>query len=93
MAASGSQNICFYFSRDGLQQLLTRAGFKVVKHMYISRIPYTVLSQKYQLAGFSRKLANFSVKVLQYFPMKICDLTGFGMMHNIWAQPLIEPVT
>lgn len=76
-----------HFSKLGLKALLSRTGFEIQRHIYLSRIPYFSLSNKLKLTGFKRNAVNFGVKVLQYLPLKICNLTGTGIMHNLWASP------
>lgn len=75
-----------YFSYRGIQILLERAHYNVMKHSYISRIPYALVSNKLNLTGISRSLMNFSVKWSQKLPIKIIDFMGVGFSHNIWGQ-------
>lgn len=76
-----------YFSSQGLKSILERSGFKIQLSKSISRIPYFILSDKLKLTGFKRKISNYLVKSSQILPLKMVDLLGFGMMHNIWARP------
>ncbi len=77
-----------YFSKAGIKALLFRTGFLVQKHCYISRIPYTVLSNKFKLSGICRSFGNLSLRMMQWLPMRLCNLTGTGVMHNVWAKPI-----
>ncbi len=75
-----------YFSKKGLATLLNKAGFVTKDHMYITRIPYSTLSKRFNLKGLPRKLMNISVKYIQKLPLKAIDFLGLGLNHNIWAQ-------
>jgi len=77
-----------YFSKKGLSILLKKAGFKINHHLLISRIPYNSVSNRLRLHGFSRKVTNFLVKIIQFIPLRILDGLGLGFVHNIWAQSL-----
>lgn len=75
-----------YFSKIGLTTLLIRTGFVNKGHIYITRIPYNILSKKFNLKGSKRILLNIVVKYAQKLPLKIIDLGGLGLTHNIWAK-------
>ena len=75
-----------YFSKRGLIAILNRAGFIIKDHMYISRIPYNVLSKRMTLTNIPRRIVNAMVKNLQKLPLGIINGLGFGFIHNIWAQ-------
>jgi 2-polyprenyl-3-methyl-5-hydroxy-6-metoxy-1,4-benzoquinol methylase len=75
-----------YFSAKGLATLLSRAGFAVKSHMYISRIPYNALSRRLNLAGAPRRIMNGLVKNLQKPPLQLMNWLGLGLTHNIWGQ-------
>jgi 2-polyprenyl-3-methyl-5-hydroxy-6-metoxy-1,4-benzoquinol methylase len=75
-----------YFSGKGLATLLSRAGFVVKSHIYVSRIPYNSLSRKMNLAGAPRLIMNGLAKNLQEPPLKLINWLGLGFTHNIWGQ-------
>jgi len=54
-----------YFSKDGLVFLLKRAGFKIMQHLFISRIPYYAVSNRLDLQGIGRNLSNSLVEHIQ----------------------------
>jgi len=75
-----------YFSKIGINALLSVTGFIIHKHIYVSRIPYNILSNKLNLSGTIRSIVNHGVKIMQWLPMQMCNLTGTGFMHNVWAK-------
>jgi SAM-dependent methyltransferase len=75
-----------YFSGPGLQSLLTRAGFTVKRHGYVSRIPYSALSRRLNLDGTPRRIINGVVKVFQKPPLMLVNWLGLGFVHHIWGQ-------
>jgi len=75
----------FHFSRRGLGAILQRAGLNMIHHVYYSRIPYFTLSNKFNLHGISRKSMNLFVKVLQWPPLLLANLFGYGLYQNVWA--------
>lgn len=77
-----------YFSKRGLFALLERAGFTIKHHMYVSRIPYFIVSNKLKLKGTIRHTMNNIVKISQWLPFKFINMVGIGMQHNIWAAPI-----
>ena len=88
------ENGCFwvpehltYFSGKGLKKILLRAGFIIVRNVFVSRIPYNTVSNRLQLHGKTRIFFNFLTQKLQWFPMKIFDLMKIGILLNVWAKP------
>jgi hypothetical protein len=58
--------------------------------MNISRIRYSLLSDKLNLEGSLRYLLDQCTKIAQKYPLKIIDLLGVGFVHNVWAQKMAE---
>lgn len=86
-------NSCFwipqhliYFSKNGLSCILQRAGFNIIDHISISRIPYDAISKRLNLRGGIRKIINGLTKILQIPFTKAVDYLGWGFYHNIWAK-------
>jgi len=78
-----------YFSKEGLFAILKRSGFGINKHLYVSRIPYSILSDLLNLKGSPRKVTNGLVKFCQWLPLRLTDHVGLGFIHNIWAKPFL----
>jgi 2-polyprenyl-3-methyl-5-hydroxy-6-metoxy-1,4-benzoquinol methylase len=90
------ENGCFwvpehltYFSEKGLKIILLRAGFVILRNIFISRIPYNTISNRLQIIGKTRIFFNFLTRKIQWLPMKIFDLMKIGIMHNVWAKPYL----
>ena len=76
-----------YFSKIGLIKILDLAGFKVKKHMYVSRIPFYAISNRLNLKGTARRICNYLVRSLQGPPLRLCNALGLGLVQNVWAEP------
>jgi len=76
-----------YFSKQGIFKIIESAGFKVKRHMYVSRIPFYAFSNRFNLKGTAREICNYLVKSLQGQPLRLCNALGLGLVHNVWAEP------
>lgn len=72
-----------YFSKEGLMNLLSRNGFRVMHYQQISRIPYNFLSNRLKLTGKYRKICNKMVKISQKPLISMMNILGLGLYHNV----------
>lgn len=74
------------FTKKSLLRLLARANMDVVNFQEVSRFPYYAISNKLKLMGQTRLLCNLFVKTVQYIPLRIFDLIGWGGCLNVLAK-------
>jgi SAM-dependent methyltransferase len=88
------ERLCFnlpehlnYFSTRGLFRLVERTGYRILCHQNISRVPYHFLSKRLNLKNIiMRKACNELIRVTQKIPLKVIDVSGFGLCHNVWIE-------
>lgn len=74
-----------YFTQKGLNTLLERNGFRVVKEEQITRIPFDALSKRLGLKGRSAAVADALVKYLQIPFAGLMNFLGLGIYLNLYA--------
>lgn len=75
-----------YFTFNGLEQLLRRAGFGIVEYRSVGRIPSYRVSNKLKLGGVFRTVTNTIIQYGQLAPLFFCNVLGMGFYLNVWAK-------
>jgi len=75
-----------YFTVEGLKQLLSRHGYKIVSHNFVSRYPYNRLSNFFNIQNSDiRYVFNAVIKYLQLPVSFILNSFGMGIYINVYA--------
>ena len=74
-----------YFTGNGLKALVERNGFRVVKMVQITRIPYNALSKRLRLKGRPAAIVDSLVSFFQVPFASLMNFFGLGIYINLYA--------